>query len=338
VSEANALGIRVRSLCTGCTVCRFCMEQKPVTPQEWHKDVPFTDLRMESREKTIFRGALKALLWMCGALLSFSLLAIGARELSGAVSIYQTLLIRSAVGLVLILSVMKFKNQGHLIATQRLSFHVFRNVIHFAGQYGWFVGIGLLPLAEVFALEFTVPFWTIIIAALFLGETVTARKVVSIVLGMLGVLLIVKPGYEIINVASFVVLAAAICFAIVHTSTKALSGSEKPLTIIFYMCVVQLPIGFVLSIADWVWPQPLQWIWLLVVGLTALSAHFCLAKAMQYAEITRIVTLDFLRLPLIALVGVLLYNEAFEISLMAGGLLMLLGNFISLYKRRTVTV
>lgn len=281
---------------------------------------------------------MKALLWMCGALLSFSLLAIGARELSGAVSIYQTLLIRSAVGLIFILAVMKFSNKGHLIITERLGFHVFRNVFHFAGQYGWFVGIGLLPLAEVFALEFTVPFWTIIIAAFFLREKVTARKLVSVILGMLGVLLIVKPGYEIINVASLVVLAAAICFAVVHTSTKSLSGSEKPLTIIFYMCLVQLPIGFVLSITDWVWPQAMQWLWLVVVGLTALSAHFCLAKAMQYAEITRIVTLDFLRLPLIALVGVLLYNEAFEFSLMAGGLLMLLGNFINLYKRRSIAV
>jgi drug/metabolite transporter (DMT)-like permease len=281
---------------------------------------------------------MKALLWMCGALLSFSLLAIGARELSGAVSIYQTLLIRSAVGLIFILTVMKFKNQWHLIFTRRPGFHIFRNLFHFAGQYGWFVGIGLLPLAEVFALEFTVPFWTIIIAALFLGEEVTARKVVAIILGMLGVLLIVKPGFEIINVASLVVLAAAICFAVVHTSTKALSGSEKPLTIIFYMCLVQLPVGFVLSIADWQWPQAMQWIWLVIIGLTALSAHFCMAKAMQYAEITRIVTLDFLRLPLIALVGVLLYNEAFEISLMAGGLLMLMGNFITLYRRRQLSV
>lgn len=281
---------------------------------------------------------MKALLWMCAALLSFSLLAIGARELSGAVSIYQTLLIRSAIGLVFILMLMKFNNQHHLIMTERLGFHVFRNVFHFAGQYGWFVGIGLLPLAEVFALEFTVPFWTIIIAALFLGEKVTTRKVLSIILGMLGVLLIVKPGYEIINPASLVVLAAAICFAIVHSSTKALSGSEKPLTIIFYMCLVQLPIGFVLSITDWIWPETLQWVWLVVVGLTALSAHFCMARAMQYAEITRIVTLDFLRLPLIALVGVLFYHEAFEFSLMMGGLLMLLGNFINLYKRHSPLV
>jgi drug/metabolite transporter (DMT)-like permease len=274
-----------------------------------------------------------ALLWMCAALTSFCMMAIGARELSGELSVYQTLLVRSSVGLILILSIMLIKKQLPLILTQRPGLHIFRNTIHFAGQYGWFVGIGLLPLAEVFALEFTVPFWTVIIAALFLKEQITLRKVLCIILGSLGVLVIVKPGYAIVSNASLVVLAAAICFAIVHTSTKSLSSSEKPLTIIFYMCVVQLPIGFVLSFSSWQWPQPMQWLWLVIVGITALSAHFCMAKAMQYAEITTVVAIDFLRLPLIALVGVLLYQEAFELSLMAGGLLMLLGNFINLYRR-----
>lgn len=278
-----------------------------------------------------------ALLWMCAALTSFSLLAIGARELSGDISVYQTLLVRSAVGLLFILLLMTIQRKSSLMFTRRPGLHVFRNLFHFAGQYGWFVGIGLLPLAEVFALEFTVPFWTVIIAAVFLKETITRRKIVAVMLGTLGVLLIVRPGYEIINVASFIVLAAALCFAIVHSSTKSLASSEKPLTIIFYMCVVQLPLGLFLSLPVWKWPDSVQWMWLLLVGMTALSAHFCMAKAMQYAEITRIVTLDFLRLPLIALVGVLLYSEPFEIALMAGGLLMLLGNFINLYNPRILS-
>jgi drug/metabolite transporter (DMT)-like permease len=209
---------------------------------------------------------------------------------------------------------------------------VFRNIFHFVGQYGWFVGIGVLPLAEVFALEFTVPLWTLIIAALVLNERITPRKVVSIVLGMIGVLVIVKPGFAIINAASFIVLGAAICFAVVHSTTKHLSSSEKPLTVIFFMCIVQLPIGLLLSLADWQWPDQLQWVWLVTIGLSAISAHFCMTKAMQYAEVTLIVTIDFLRLPLIALVGVLLYNEAFEISLLVGGLLMLLGNYLRLSK------
>lgn len=273
-----------------------------------------------------------ALLWMSLALLSFSLLAIGARELSGEISIYQTLFFRSLIGLVFIALIMRLSHKADQVYSKRIGLHVFRNIFHFVGQYGWFVGIGVLPLAEVFALEFTVPFWTLIIAALFLGEKITPRKVIAIALGMLGVVVIVKPGFAIIDVASLIVLGAAICFAIVHSSTKKLSGSEKPLTVIFYMCIVQLPIGLLLSLSHWQWPDQLQWVWLITIGLTALSAHFCMAKAMQYAEVTLIVTIDFLRLPLIALVGVLLYKEAFEISLLAGGVLMLLGNYLRVTK------
>ncbi|EPJ51736.1 MAG: membrane protein [Osedax symbiont Rs2] len=81
-----------------------------------------------------------------------------------------------------------------------------------------------------------------------------------------------------------------------------------------------------MSIQEWVTPVGIQWLWLSVVGLAALSAHFCTIKAMQHAEVTTIATLDFLRLPFIALLGVLLYAEAFEIALIVGGTLMLLGN------------
>jgi drug/metabolite transporter (DMT)-like permease len=131
-----------------------------------------------------------------------------------------------------------------------------------------------------------------------------------------------------VEAGAFIVLASALLFSVSHTTSKALSRTEDSLTILFYMCLIQLPIGLILSISDWTWPQPSDWPWLLLVSLSALSAHFCLTRAMQYADVTTIVTLDFLRLPLIALVGVLFYQEQFELSLIIGGLIMLSGNLV----------
>lgn len=270
--------------------------------------------------------------WMLGTLLSFSLMAICARELSGAIATSQTLFFRSVIGLVCICIFLIVTKERVTIQTNRLSLHIFRNIFHFAGQYGWFLGIGLLPLAEVFALEFTVPIWTLIVASMALGEKITKRKVTAVMLGTLGVLVILQPGFAIIDIASFIVLASAICYAVSHTATKSLSSSDSAISILFYMCLVQLPMGLFLSLSDWVWPVGLQWLWLFIIGLTALSAHYCMVRAMQYAEATTVVTLDFLRLPLIALVGVLLYSEQFELSLLFGGLLMLIGNIVSLKK------
>ena len=272
----------------------------------------------------------RAVAWMLGTLFSFSLMAVCARELSGAIPTHQTLFFRSVVGLAVLSILLLYSRARVRIHTNRFTLHAFRNVFHFAGQYGWFIGIGLLPLAEVFALEFTVPIWTLVVAAIMLGETITARKVVAILLGSLGVVVILQPGIAIIQGASFIVLGSAICYAISHTATKSLSASESAFSILFYMCLIQLPIGLLLTVFNWVWPVGLQWLWLLVIGFTALSAHYCMVNAMKYAEVSTIVTLDFLRLPLIAWVGVLLYSEQLEVALIMGGILMLAGNMVSL--------
>ena len=275
---------------------------------------------------------MQTIVWMSGALASFCLMAIGARELSGDLPIYQTLFFRSLIGLVCVSTVILLSKEKISIQTEKFGLHNIRNIFHFAGQYGWFLGIGLLPLAEVFALEFTVPIWTLAIAAIVLGEKITKKKVASILLGFLGVLVIVQPKVAIVDTASFIVLAAAICYSISHTATKSLSSSESALSILFYMCLIQLPLGFFLSIGGWSWPVGFQWLWVTLIGLTALTAHYCMAKAMQYAEVTTVVAIDFLRLPLIGLVGFFLYTEQFEASLILGGALMLVGNLIGIYQ------
>lgn len=278
-------------------------------------------------------------LWMIGALISFCLMAVGARELNGQIGIFQILFFRSIVGLLVLLPIIwlsnSFSKQDHFLFPKRLKLHVVRNLFHFAGQYGWFLGIGLLPLATVFAIEFTVPFWTIIISYLFLKESITVKKVVAVLLGILGVIVIVQPNTEGANYASLIVLGAAICYAFSHVSTKSLSNSESPITIIFMMCLLQAPLGLLLFIEGWTTPLDIQWLWLIIIGVTALSAHYCMTKAMQHAEVTFVVTMDMFRLPLISIIGVLLYSESFSVALVIGIILIMAGNSLNIYSKNT---
>ncbi|WP_197477855.1 MULTISPECIES: DMT family transporter [unclassified Marinomonas] len=274
-----------------------------------------------------------AIIWMTGSLVSFCLMAVAARELAGELSIFQALFFRSAIGLICLSVIYLALKEKPQLSTNRLKLHSLRNFVHFAGQYGWFMGISLLPLANVFALEFTVPVWTALIAAFFLKETLTQKKIIAICLGLMGVLIIVKPGYGIFELASLIVIGAAMCYAVAYTTTKALMTTEAPFSILFYMCLLQIPIGFIGSIDHWVWPEGAQWIWLSLIGMTALTAHYCITKAMGHAEVTVIVTLDFLRLPLVALIGVFLYQEAFELSLILGAGVMLLGNLVNTQRK-----
>ena len=168
--------------------------------------------------------------------------------------------------------------------------------------------------------------WTALIAAVFLGERLTGKKALSIVLGLIGVMIIVKPSTDAVGTASLIVLGVAVCYAVSHVATKSLASTEHPLTILFMMCVMQLPVVFLISLDNWLWPTSIEWLWLSLIGVTALSAHFCLAKAMATTEVTLVMIMDFLRLPAIAVVGVLFYKEAFELSLIVGALTMLVGN------------
>lgn len=269
-------------------------------------------------------------LWMIGALVSLSMMAVGARELAGQISTFQILFFRSVISLIIITLIIYKTKKTRLFSSKRIKLHIVRDVFHFVGQYGWFLGLGLLPLAHVFALEFTVPLWTLIIAALFLKEGITINKTIAVLFGVAGVLVILKPGVEIIEPASLIVLIAAIGFSVTYVTTKSLSNTEDTLTILFYMCLIQLPIGLLLTINDWVFPNLEQWLWLGIVGVTALTAHYCITNAMKLAEAGIVVTLDFLRLPLIAVVGVIFYNEAFEVAVILGASLMLFGNLINL--------
>lgn len=275
---------------------------------------------------------MRAFLWMLGALVSFCLMAIGARELAGAIDTFQILFFRSAIGLVVVTLIISLRQQSPLFQTRRFRLHVGRNLFHFCGQYGWFMGIGLLPLAQVFALEFTTPLWTLIIASLVLKESLTVKKSVAVLLGSVGVYLVLNPGREIVSVAALYVIGAAIFYSLAHVSTKALSATDDALTVLFYMCLVQLPIGLLFGASSFVAPTALQWVWLSLIGLTALSAHFCITNAMKTADASVVVTLDFLRLPLIAVVGVAWYGEPFKPMLVLGAALMLAGNLVNIYR------
>ncbi|WP_299771319.1 DMT family transporter [uncultured Pseudoteredinibacter sp.] len=275
---------------------------------------------------------MQALLWMLASLASFCLLALGARELSGEVPVFQTLFFRSLIGAILLFALLAFNRQLAALKTERIALHGVRSVFHFGAQYGWFVGIALLPLAEVFALEFTAPLWTALLAALFLGEKLTLQRILALLAGLLGVFIIVRPGSEIYNPAALVVLAAAIGFAVSFVSTKALTRTDSPLLILFYMCLMQMPLGLLLALPQWQSISLEQGLIIFLISIAALSAHYCLNQALKLADVTLIVTLDFLRLPLIALAGVYFYQEPVTLALLLGALCMLIGNIINVYR------
>ncbi len=270
-----------------------------------------------------------ATLWMTGTLASFMAMAVSGRELSGHMGTFEILLLRSIIGLVVIVLCMG-KTGFHHIHTRRIGLHTIRNTVHFGGQLGWFYGIACISLAEVFAIEFTVPIWTALMARLLLNEPLTRSRITAVILGIAGMLVILRPGLSVIHPASLAVLAGAVCYALSHTLTRRLVQSDTPMTVLFYMTLIQLPFGLVPAIGSWVTPSWPLMPWIIGVGVTSLMAHFCMAKALTLADATLVVPMDFLRLPLIALVGFLFYNETIDGFVFLGAVMMLTGNYINI--------
>jgi drug/metabolite transporter (DMT)-like permease len=271
--------------------------------------------------------------WMVGALLSFSAMAVAVRELSANFGTFQLLAIRSLIGLAVISAILTRVGWTQ-VSFRNVRIHLGRNFVHFCGQFGWFYAIAFIPLAAVFAIEFTVPLWTVVFAALLLGERISPSRGLAVVLGIAGVLVILRPGWSVVHPAALVMLAGAFAYGLSHTLTKKLAGQDTPLCILFYMMLIQLPLGLGPAVFDWVTPTAAHWPWLIVVGITGLSAHYCMVRALSLADASVVVPMDFLRLPLIALVGYALYGEQVDEYLVLGAGLILAGNFINLNRER----
>jgi drug/metabolite transporter (DMT)-like permease len=264
---------------------------------------------------------------MTGALLSFSVMAVSVRALGGVLSVMEILSVRAGLGLVILLIVVAARPQmRHEVHIQRIGLHAVRNGTHFAAQFLWAHSLLLLPLATVFALEFTMPAWTTLLAVLFLGEKLTPSRIGAVVLGFIGVVVILRPGLGMFNPAALLVLLAALGYALNITTTKMLTSNQSTFTIVFWMNIMQFPVAMLGS-------DPLFFMRLglhdvlpvLGIGIAGTAAHFFLSNAFRSGDAIVVVPMDFLRIPLIAVVGWWLYGEPLDAFVFIGAGIIVAG-------------
>jgi drug/metabolite transporter (DMT)-like permease len=188
---------------------------------------------------------LAAALWMIGAIAAFTAMAIATRQINGVHDTFEILAYRSMIGWVIVVALAAAFRKLTDIRTDRLPSHVVRNVFHFTGQSLWFWAITMIPLAQVFALEFTSPIWVILLSPIFLGERLTRRKLVAAALGFAGVLIVAKPDFGHIEAGVLAAAAAAFFFASTNLMTKALTRGEPILSILFWLTLMQAVFGTV---------------------------------------------------------------------------------------------
>lgn len=282
----------------------------------------------------------RAIVWMLVALSCFSLLAVASRELTVCMDTVEILFWRSLLGFIIVVLVLAragVLNRQEL-QPRLIGWHVLRNVPHFAGQCAWLMAIAALPLAEVFALEFTTPLWAALLAALFMGEALNRGRWISLLLGFAGVLLILRPGAALINPVSLVMLAGAFGFGISAIVTRKLtqllnSHAHAFMLVLFYMTLMQglMALPLLLLTAEVRVPPTGSVLWLATAAVTALAAHYSLTRALSIADASVVMPMDYLRLPLIMIVAWWLYGESVTLWLLLGAALIIAGNAWGLY-------
>ncbi|PRD43421.1 EamA family transporter [Phyllobacterium phragmitis] len=280
----------------------------------------------------------KAALWMAGWLSLMLVTAVAGRETTRELDVFQVMLMRSVIGFFMLYPLVRISGGLAAMKTARPLGHIGRNVVHYTGQYLWLYALTLIPLAQLIAIEFTMPIWTAILAVIFLGERMNVWKNASIVLGLIGVAIIVRPGAGEINPGQLYALAAAVGFAISVVMVKSLTRTESVVKIIFWMLIVQSVIGLIPAIPVWQWPSAQVWPWIFVIAFGGTFSHYCMARAMLYADATVVVPMDFLRVPLTALTGWLIYSERVDTVTVVGAALILAGNMLNLKSAGTARI
>ena len=279
---------------------------------------------------------LKAAVWMIGTMVSFSLMAISGREMAPELNTFEIMFFRSLIGLVLVVTIGTLSGTLHQIKTDRLGLHMLRNTAHFTGQNLWFLAVAFIPFSQVFALEFSTPLWVALLAPVFLGEALTRRRLLSVGIGFSGVLIVARPDFSQLNPAILAAMACAICFACSLMTTKKLTIDQSTTCILFWLTLMQLGMGLVAVVltGSLSAPQGIDYIWVTTVSICGLTAHFCIARALALAPAIVVIPLDFLRLPLISLIGFMAYNEAFEWAVVFGAMLIFTAVLINLQAER----
>lgn len=274
---------------------------------------------------------LLAAAWMLGAIISFTAMAIAARAVSFELDTFEIMTYRSLIGVFLVVGGAAVAETLGQVTRRSMGLHFIRNLSHFIGQNLWLFAVTLIPLTQVFALEFTTPIWVMVLAVFVLNEPLTRVRVATGLLGFVGILIVTRPWSIGISPGVMAGALAAIGFAFSAVYTRLLTRTETTTCIMFWLTTMQLGFGAICAgiDGDVALPSLVSVPWLIVIGVAGVVAHFCLTTALSLAPAAVVVPIDFVRLPLIAIVGVLLYNEPLQGPVLIGAALIFAATYVN---------
>jgi drug/metabolite transporter (DMT)-like permease len=255
------------------------------------------------------------------------------RYLSATIHPFEIALFRNVFGLMVVLP--WFYRYGIApLRTQRFGLHALRAVFNIMAMLSFFYALSITPLSEVTALGFTAPIFATVLAALILGEVVRARRWSAIAIGFLGTLIILRPGFEAIGLGQMLVLFSSMIWACALLVIKTLGRTDSSATIIAYMALLMIPLSLVPALLVWRWPDPLEWAWLIAIGVLGGIAQFCMTEALRQADTAVVMPFDFFKLVWVTVIAWLAFAEHLDLYTWIGGAVIFASTLYIAYRER----
>lgn len=267
--------------------------------------------------------------WAIGAVFCFTLNDVLVKFLSGDYPLYQLVFIRSVVGLAFLLAVLvPFAGSFRSLRTRRLPAHMLRGLCVVFANFTFFMGLAALPLADAVAIFFISPLVIAVFSIIFLGESVGPWRWSAVGVGLIGVLVVLRPGTSAFQGAALLPLAAAFGYAALHMLTRRLGGTENAASMAFYIQLMFLGVsagaGLALgngSIPDqghpslaflfraWTWPTPGDFLFMAALGVVSSVGGFAISQAYRVSEAALVAPMEYLAMPLAVIWGLLVFGE-----------------------------
>ena len=250
----------------------------------------------------------KALIYMLLAMFFFTGMSIFIRKSSEQLHIMEVIFLRNLLACKNIIPILGSSGL-HNFKMREPKLFFFRAIVGSIGMIAGFIAFTFIPLAEARAICFTTAIFVTFGAALVLGEVIKLRRIIAIIIGFLGMLIIVQPGSGALSVGVSLAFISAAAHSVNGLLVKKMTAKESANAIVAWMVILIVPITIIPAILVWEWPGPETWIYLWLLAIFGTLGHLCFTRAFALAEITSLQPLEFIKLPMTALVAWLIFSE-----------------------------
>ncbi len=282
---------------------------------------------------------LQGILWMLLACIWFSIMAVMIRHMSESMPSLQMVFLRNIASIICFLPWL-YKTGVKNILPEKWTLYYYRAITGTLGMSMFFYALALLPLTEIISLTFTVPLITTVFAMIFLKERVEYYKWIALLAGFIGVLIILRPGTNMFQFATMLVLATTVVWSLSNIIAKKMTEKDDPKAIVFLMIVIMTPLSLPMALLVWQTPTFEQFLWVLALGWVTNVAHSCLVHSYSKTDLSVVGPFDFSRLVFVSILAYIFFDEVIDIWTVSGTIVIFASSlyvFRKESKRKNIT-